>query len=323
MPLAGSGLALSYVSQSTWAGDVRRLISANYSMGLDAGNTLGFYAMSNLSGEEELSVGLIWTMVLNQRTSLSTDVSRQGNLDRKTVQLQRNLLTGNSLGYRVLARDNGQYQVAAIMQLDRGVLTVEAARSAGKDAFRAGLSGGIAIAGGKGFQGRRIDESFAVVKVGNYADVGVYRDNQEVTRTDSHGLALITRLRAYQKNPISIEQADLPIDAEVDALQISLTPALRSGVVVEFPVRRSRSASFRLVDEAGQALPPSTLVLLAGDTREFQVGYDGLVFITGMGSNNRLAAEWDGRHCTARLEIRDMAEPLPNFGTLICKATTL
>ncbi|MFA5083153.1 MAG: fimbria/pilus outer membrane usher protein, partial [Hydrogenophilaceae bacterium] len=259
VPLAGSGLGLSYLSQSTWAGDERRLVSANYSVGLGAGGNLGLYALRDLSGDGGLSLGLIWTVALDQRTSLSADLSRQANQDRKTVQLQRNLPAGNGLGYRLLAGDDDRYQAGATWQTERGVLTAEAARSGGQDAYRAGLSGGIAVAGGGVFQGRRIDDSFAVIKVADYAGVRVYRDNQEVTRTDDHGLALITRLRAYQDNPIGIEQSDLPIDAEVDALQLSLTPALRSGVVVDFPVRHSRNAAFRLVDESGRALPPGAL----------------------------------------------------------------
>lgn len=320
IPLASSSLGLSYVSQSSWAGDERRLVSVNYSVGLGAGGQLGLYALRDLSGEAGLSLGLIWTVALDQRTSLSADLSHQGNQDRKTLQLQRNLPAGDGLGYRLLAGDDEHYQAGATWQTERGVLTAEAARSAGQGAYRAGLSGGIAVAGGGVFQGRRIDDSFAVIKVGDYAGVRVYRDNQEVTRTDGQGLALITRLRAYQDNPIGIEQADLPIDAEVDALQLGLTPALRSGVVVDFPVRRSRNASFRLVDQAGHALPPGALVRLAGDAREFQVGYDGLVFISGLGLNNRLLAEWDDHRCRALLVLDEAAEPLPDLGVLVCAA---
>lgn len=322
VPVAGRGLGLSYVSQSTWEGDDRRLVSASYSLAIGAGGQLGLYALRDLSGDAGLSLGLIWTVALDPRTSLSADLNHQDHQERKTVQLQRNLPAGNGLGYRLLAGDDERYQAGATWQTERGVLSAETARSAGQDAYRAGLSGGIAIAGGGVFQGRRIDDSFAVVKVGDYAGVRVYRDNQEVTRTDGQGLALVTRLRAYQANPVGIEQADLPIDAEVDTLQLKLTPALRSGVVVDFPVRRSRNASFRLIDEDGRALPPGTLVRLADEDREFQVGYDGLVFIAGLASNNRLQAEWAGHHCVAELAMGDPAEPLPDLGSLICKGTT-
>ncbi len=143
-----------------------------------------------------------------------------------------------------------------------------------------------------------------------------------MTRTNALGLALIPHLRAYQKNPVGIDQADLPLDAEVTSLQLKLTPALRSGVVVDFPVRRSRSASFRLAGEDGMALPPGAVVQLEGDLREFPVGFDGRVFVTGLGLHNRLLGEWAGRPCHAEFVLGDPSEPLPDLGTLICKGTT-
>jgi outer membrane usher protein len=149
--------------------------------------------------------------------------------------------------------------------------------------------------------------------------VRVYRENQEITRTDQHGRALIPRLRGYQKNVISIAQEDLPLDAEVDTLQLRLTPALRSAVVLDFPVRRSRSASFRLIDEDGRVPAPGTMVQLEADKREFPIGYDGRVFISGLNLNNRLFSVWSGRRCSLEITLNDTKELLPDLGTLICK----
>ncbi|MFA5082115.1 MAG: FimD/PapC C-terminal domain-containing protein, partial [Hydrogenophilaceae bacterium] len=72
--------------------------------------------------------------------------------------------------------------------------------------------------------------------------------------------------------------------------------------------------------ESGRALPPGALVRLAGDAREFQVGYDGLVFISGLAANNRLQAEWDDQRCRTVLVLDEAAEPLPDLGTLVCAA---
>ncbi|WIM06562.1 MAG: fimbria/pilus outer membrane usher protein [Candidatus Nitricoxidivorans perseverans] len=322
LPLGGNGLGLGYMRRSTWEGEGHRLLSASYSLRLGAAGQLGLHALRDLSGDSWLSLGLIWTMALDQRTSLSADLSRQDGRSRTTLQAQRNPPAGNGFGYRLLAGDDEHYQAGATLQTDRATFTAETARFASRNGYRAGVSGGIAVAGGRIFPSLRIDDSFAVVKVGDYAGVRVYRDNQEVTRTDAQGLALITRLRAYQENPVGIEQADLPIDAEVEALQLKLTPALRSGVVVDFPVRRSRNASFRLVGDDGLAVPPGAVVRIKGDTREFPVGFDGRAFVTGLDTKNRVEAEWDGRRCIADLALDDPDEPLPDLGILTCKGTT-
>lgn len=103
---------------------------------------------------------------------------------------------------------------------------------------------------------------------------------------------------------------------------MKVAPGLRSGVVVEFPVRVSRAASFRLVDEAGRDLPPGAVVRIADDEREHPVGFGGLVFVSGLAAANRLVAEWHGRRCGFELVLAGDAEPLPDLGVLICKGVT-
>ena len=98
------------------------------------------------------------------------------------------------------------------------------------------------VFGGDTFLSRTIDQGFGVVQVPGYANVQVYADNQPVAVTNDKGNALVPRLRPYEDNSIRIEQADLPLDAEIDTLQLKAVPFRRSGVEVIFPVRRSLGA---------------------------------------------------------------------------------
>ena len=99
-----------------------------------------------------------------------------------------------------------------------------------------------------------------VVQVPGYADVGIYADNQLSTRTDSKGNALLTGLRSYQKNSVRIEQSDIPLDAQIDTLQLDAVPYFRSGLVLKFPVKRSRGALLSVVLENGEPLPAGAQV---------------------------------------------------------------
>ncbi len=321
IPLGGSGLGLGYLRQTTWQGDENRLLSANYSFRLGPRSHLGVYAVRNFVGEPNLTVGAILSLSLDDRTSASADVGRYGKQTQSTIQVQRNLPEGNGVGYRMMIGQGelDRSSAGVTWRTDHGDVTAEVARLPGSTAYRAGVSGGVAVAGGGVFASRRLDDSFAVVQVEGYPGVRVYRDNREVTRTNKSGLALITRLRAYQENPIGIEQADLPLDAEVGALQIKLTPALRSGVVAAFPVRRSRAATFRLVDDSGRPLPAGATVKLEGQDQTFPVGYEGKAFVSGLVSRNRLTGEWPGRRCVAELAFARESEMLPDLGIVICK----
>jgi outer membrane usher protein len=173
--------------------------------------------------------------------------------------------------------------------------------------------------GGNVFASRRIDQSFAVVEVPGYPDVRVSTDNQLVGHTDPAGIALIPRLRAYDANAISIDQRDLPMDAEIGALTLLATPYFRSGMVVRFPVKRLHPSTFTVVLEDGGVLPIGAAVKLLGQTGNALLGSDGEVYVEDMGATNVLRAEWRGQQCEFDVPYTAGDDPLPDLGTFVCK----
>jgi outer membrane usher protein len=99
------------------------------------------------------------------------------------------------------------------------------------------------------------EDSFAVVNAGGMKDIGVFAENRFAGRTDGGGRLLVPDLRSYDVNRIAIDMLDLPIDAEVDTDQRMIKPRDRSGVVVRFDTRQSRSAKVVLVDGRGRYVP--------------------------------------------------------------------
>lgn len=321
LPLGGSGLALTYVGQTNWQGDEARLVSASYGWSLDGFGFLAFYALRDLSGNGGTSIGLSLVHNLDMRTSATASAQRSDGRWQNGLQLQRNLPAGDGLGYRVLA-ERGRFdrqEAGAILRTAHGDLSGEVGRFAGTDYYRAGISGGVASVGGHVFAGRRVEESFAVVEVDGLPGVRIYRDNQEVGRTGADGSFLVTRLLPYHDTPVAVEQADLPIDAEVEALQLRITPGYRSGVLGRIPVRRSRGASFRAVDEQGRPLPLGATVRLEGADKAHPVGYDGRAYVSGPRLHGRAIAELPGRRCALELPPDAEAAPMPELGTLTCR----
>lgn len=168
------------------------------------------------------------------------------------------------------------------------------------------------------FASRQIGEAFAVVQVPDYPGVRVYADNQLVARTDAGGSALVPRLRPYQKNVIRIEQADLPMDAEIDSLEQDPVPYLRSGVLLQIPVRRSRGALLTVMLDNGDPLPSGALVHIAGENNEFPAGLKGEVYVTGLSPTNRLRISWRGQRCEVVVPFLPTTDPLPHLGTYTC-----
>ena len=200
-------------------------------------------------------------------------------------------------------------------------LNAGVARSSGTQNIRLGASGGLAWMDGSAFASRRIDGGLALVQLADYANVRVRQDNQLIARTDAHGRALLSGLRGYEANRVGIDSSDLPFDAELEALEVVLTPSGRSASRVSFPVQRSRAATFHLVDAKGQVLPPGTLMTLPPPSmRIFPVGLDGLAYVAGLtGDRSTVRAQTPAGHCQFELQLPTDAADLPDLGTLVCK----
>ena len=164
---------------------------------------------------------------------------------------------------------------------------------------------------------REIGEAFAIADVGDYAEVRVYLENLEVGRTDEKGRILLPRLRPYQRNRVSIEQADLPLDARIDSLELMVTPRARSGQAVQFPVRTAQNVLLEAFDTAGAPLPVGARAVTA-DGQRFLVGRDGLLYLSGVKPGEAIEMEWAGNRCRIRLPAQLGIGPMPGQGRLRC-----
>ena len=62
-----------------------------------------------------------------------------------------------------------------------------------------------------------------------------------------------------------IDEVDLPFDAQIDVAQIEVVPHFRSGLLLKFPVKRSRGAMLTVVLENGEPLPAGAQVQIISD----------------------------------------------------------
>jgi len=85
---------------------------------------------------------------------------------------------------------------------------------------------------------RPIQDSFALVKVGDLKGVGVNLSNQEIGRTGRNGKVLIPNLNSYYDNQISINDKDVPMEYTLSEVTKYVSPPLRSGSYIEFGVTK-------------------------------------------------------------------------------------
>lgn len=321
-------IGLGYTHQGYGNSSAVELATASYNIGLA---NLGFFSLAAsrvVSAEvgaptslSDTSISAFFTRPFGKRSTASTYWTQQGQDHQSGVQIQRNLPAGPGWGYRMAAgAGNSERGEAGLSWQHRyGKVMLDAAGRDRETLYRASASGGIGMIGGDVFFGPRIEDSFAVVSVPGFAGVRVYRENQEVGRTNAHGNLMLAGLRSYQKNGIRIEQADLPLDSEISELQTQAATYFRSGLLVEVPVKLVRGALMSIVLENDEALPAGSVVELLGSGQSFPVGLRGEVYLTGLSVSNKLRATWGQRSCEIEFLYPQTNDPLPHLGVRTCR----
>lgn len=304
-----------------------RLWTLNAGRGLGAWGYLGV-SMLKAGGGGGTAVSLFWTLPIGDHQSISTSWQGQRGGDQPAqsqwqLQFQDNPPPGEGLGYQVLTDSGGRRQLLAQWQDRHVALNGGVSRLQGRTDLRAGVGGGLAWLDGSVYAGRRVDGGFAVVEVADHPNVRITHDNQVVARTDGSGRAYLPTLRGYQVNRVGVIADDLPLDADIESLDLQVTPAARRASLIRFPIGISRTATFRLLDEQGDPVPAGADLRPVGQMRSFPVGLDGRAFVAGLGAApgpHRLEVRWPDGGCEASIELPPGDRELPDLGAVICKA---
>lgn len=314
---------VTYVAQDFRNQPSIHVLSLGYSVGLGRWAFMSLTAAKTYGATGGIAFGATVSIPLDDHTLAGvsyngTRSSTQGNSSATSLTLQRNLPLGEGYGYRIVGQTNGDVQASGTWQNNVGTYTLNAARFQGATAGQVNVVGGIGVVGDHPFLSRQITDSFGVVRVADYPNITVLQDNQPVGRTDADGYAVLPLLRAYDVNRVSIDEHDLPLDAQVDKLKVEAVPYYRSGLLFDFPVRRSHGATLHIRLDDGGPMPSGGIVQIVGRDEDFPVALNGEAYVTGLEQQNRLRATWKGTSCEFDAAFPPTTEPLPDLGAFVC-----
>lgn len=297
-------------------------VSANYSFRIGQRSSLTVSATKVSGNNSGSSVGLSFVMPLDGLLSFASSFTTRGGQNEGFASVNKGLASETGLGWRALAgtRQNSLYSEAgAYFQGNQSLLSADISASKTQQNLRLGAQGGLVFTDGQLFASRRVQDSFALVEVPGYPNVGVGFQGSDLTRTNADGVALLPRLLPYQTNSIRLNPNELPINAEIDDIEQIVVPAGRSGVKVTFPVRAGRAALIKLVFDDGEPAPAGAELELAGDKKEFFVARRGEAFITGLQNKNTLKLKWNGASCSVSITLDDIkSDDIARIGPLTC-----
>jgi len=323
MPVGVGSTANLFLSDLRHADDWDETsFGASYSTRVWGDSSLTLTALAQRGVRDDAVLSAQLHIPLSRRRDISTSFEhRRGGWRQHVSASGRSERRIPGWNWRLQADRNDQSSIAARAAHDSSLGRVEPAGRLSEDGRGMGLrlDGAIVVAGGGVFMSRRIDDSFAVVDAGA-PGVEVSAENRPVGRTGPGGKLLVPDLRAYEANKVSIDPANLPLDAVVAATHHTVRPAHRAGTTIDFGVEASgRAAIVGLVDAQGQPLEVGGGVALNGIDGELLVGFDGEVFATGLKARNEIRVTYpNGRSCTAGFDYVDEPGSLTEMRGVPC-----
>jgi len=332
---ADSSLSLSFTSTEFWTGDRSAASAASYRIrfGADTAVTLTARHQSAPIASNEILAALTFTFdVAGQRPNATLQLGRSAGQSTELYQIAGSP-TGREEGayYRAtLDRASGgdapQRDLASgFFQYNFQKFSARAEYNQdianGPRTYSLAASGAIAQVGGVWGASRAVSDSFGAVKVGDIPGVRVYANNSEVGRTDEHGQVFIPRLASSFENAVSIEDRDLPIDRIVPQTRYYVVPGLRSGVRVDFPVRRVQAVAGRLTRADGTPFGNAEgEIQVGGKALPIFASRDGGFYVEDVGPGAYSGtARREGESCTFRIEVPVTEVPVAELGHVACQ----
>jgi outer membrane usher protein len=319
-------LGIGYASVSRY--DSRRVDSFNASYSLRFNNQVSLNLIANrvLGQVRAASLGVNLTFLFERNRSATVTTNSRSGVNDVYATVSQNPDLENPLGMRALVgqlQNQERQEGGLFYRGQRGVVTADVSRNPNQTAVRLGVNGGVVLADGHVFATQRLTDSFALVEVKDYGNIGVGLGSHVQTQTDASGVGVVMRLTPYMSNQIRLNATELPINAEITSLEQYAVPAYRSAVKVIFPVRSGRGALLNIVLDDGDVAPAGATAQIDGDKEEFYVARRGEAFVTGLQTKNRVTLSWNGQRCTFEVSLpEETRDEFPRIGPLACQGVT-
>ncbi|HEY0012566.1 MAG TPA: fimbria/pilus outer membrane usher protein [Allosphingosinicella sp.] len=322
LPVLGGSVGVSLIHRDRRSGDDESLAGVFANVPLIDNASIQFFARRAVAGNRQTVLGAHIAVALGGRRSASAGVEMAGGALSHNISVQDDAPAGVGSGYRASTSvANGRRTMDSIYTFNAPQATLGAhlSRAGGENGVRLSARGSLGILGGRPFAARQLGASFARVQVGDHEGVRVYADNQLVGVTGKNGSLVVPSLRAFDRNVISIDTSDLPLDVQIGETEVAVRPFARAGAVVRFAARRERGVLMQVALEDGSALPAGALVRADGNPEMFVVASGGEVYLPALEGSAWLEASWEGRTCRFQAIVPATDDPQPRIAGLVCR----
>lgn len=182
-----------------------------------------------------------------------------------------------------------------------------------------GVTGALVFMDDAVFAANRVSDAFAVVSTNGEPGIPVRYENQLIGTTNEQGRLLVPSASAYYAARYDIDTLSLPASVKAPVVSQRVAIAAGSGHVIQFPVEHMTAARATVRSASGEPLPAGAVATINGTTSTY-IGWDGLLFIERVGTDNRLdVALPDGGACHADFAADARGDDIIELGDLTCR----
>ncbi len=334
---ASNGVGVAFTSTAPWGAPSTRTASVTYRQRITRDVFMVATARHSAGANpgDELLFSLTWSLdgPFAQRPVLTAQAQRQGDRHVETLQLSGGNPDAEGPLYRLAAERQTDSQLSRTVlnpllqyNFTRASVRAEAFHDSLTQATRTdiGVQGGVAAVGGEWALSRPVRDSFAIVKVGDAEGVRVYANNQSVGRTGSDGTLFVPRLASYFENPVAVEDKDLPLDYTVPETRFIVSPALRSGVLLDFRARQVKAVAGKLVRREADTVQAfgdaDGSVTVEGKALPILTARDGSFYVENVAAGRyRGEATRRGERCGFELRVPESREIVVDLREVTCE----
>lgn len=234
------------------------------------------------------SIGLI--MPFGDNNAGGVSMNNNNGMRTASVQASRPTISPGDIGWQLQSAEGSYTQRYGEVDYKgtQGRASLTMAQSNQSTSQRAGLRGAVAWMDNSLFLSNWVDDSFAVVNTQGAQNVGIYTENRYAGKTNNSGQLLLTDLRAYDVNKVSVDVLDLPLTLQMDQNEQYVKPRDRSGVVINFKTKRTSDVNLVLKAPNGDFVPVGSSVKIRENGQQAPVGYEGAAYLSELGPINTL-----------------------------------
>lgn len=214
---------------------------------------------------EEGWINLSW--YFGRDKSFTARYERQEEIDNQTLEVRKNVPTGQGTGWELRAGrstvdSDDEYLFEGFVQHNARHAILRSDYSQNIDAsipgknLRLSVSGAMIHLGGTTSLTRPVRDSFGLVTIGDAEGVRVDVNGQLVGRTNRNGQAIVPEMSSYYENRVGFEDKDIPLDYLMPQVGLNVSPPLRSGSCINFPLKRYQAFTGHMLIESGEGTIP-------------------------------------------------------------------